>query len=98
MSAVRLRHSKSLTKDAGANAFMSKVKVLFLSANPAATTRVQIDEEIRKVGVKLRASEYRDAFEFIPRFAARPDDLLQARPEHKPQIVTSAGTEAMPMS
>ena len=79
---------------------MDKIKVLFLSANPVATPKLQLDEEIRQIGIKLRASEYRDAFEFIPRFAARPDDLLQALQEHKPQIVhfSGHGTQGRPIS
>ena len=70
---------------------MDKVKVLFLSANPVATPKLQLDEEIRQIGIKLRAAEYRDAFDFVPRFAARPDDLLQALLEHKPEIVHFSG-------
>ena len=70
---------------------MNKVKVLFLSANPVATPKLQLDEEIRQIGIKLRAAEYRDAFDFVPRFAARPDDLLQALLEHKPEIVHFSG-------
>ncbi len=70
---------------------MNKVKVLFLSANPVATPKLQLDEEIRQIGIKLRAAEYRDAFDFVPRFAARPDDLLQALLEHRPEIVHFSG-------
>ena len=70
---------------------MDKIKVLFLSANPVATPKLQLDEEIRQIGIKLRAAEYRDAFDFVPRFAARPDDLLQALLEHKPEIVHFSG-------
>ena len=70
---------------------MNKVKVLFLSANPVATPKLQLDEEIREIGIKLRAAEYRDAFDFVPRFAARPDDLVQALLEHKPEIVHFSG-------
>ncbi len=70
---------------------MDRIKVLFLSANPVATPRLQLDEEIRQIGIKLRAAEYRDAFDFVPRFAARPDDLLQALLEHKPEIVHFSG-------
>ena len=75
----------------GAITVMDKVKVLFLSANPVATPKLQLDEEIRQIGIKLRAAEYRDAFDFVPRFAARPDDLLQALLEHKPEIVHFSG-------
>jgi hypothetical protein len=70
---------------------MKKVKVLFVSANPISTERLQIDDEIRQIGIKLRAAEHRDALGFIPRFAARPDDLLQGLLEHKPQIVHFSG-------
>ena len=58
---------------------------------PVATPKLQLDEEIRQIGIKLRAAEYRDAFDFVPRFAARPDDLLQALLEHKPEIVHFSG-------
>ena len=33
---------------------MDKIKVLFLSANPVATPKLQLDEEIRQIGIKLR--------------------------------------------
>jgi hypothetical protein len=70
---------------------MDKVKVLFLSANPAGTTKLQLDEEIRQIMTKIRASEYRDALELVPRFATRPDDFLQALLEHMPHIVHFSG-------
>ena len=72
---------------------MDKIKVLFLSANPVATPKLQLDEEIRQIGIKLRAAEYRDAFDFVPRFAARLDNLLPALLEHKPEIVHFSGSE-----
>ena len=56
---------------------MNKVKVLFISANPVGTTKLQLDEEIRQIMTKIRASEYRDALELVPRFATRPDDFLR---------------------
>src|SRR6185436_12928317 len=70
---------------------MDKVTVLFLSANPAGMTELQLDEEIRQIMTKIRESEYRDALELVPRFAARPDDFLQALLEHKPHIVHFSG-------
>jgi len=70
---------------------MDKVKVLFLSANPAGTTKLQLDEEIRQIMTKIRASEYRDVLELVPQFAVRPDDFLQALLEHKPHIVHFSG-------
>src|SRR5262249_27921656 len=70
---------------------MSKVKVLFLSANPAGTQPLQLDEEIRQITAKVRAAEYRDSLELISRWAVRPDDLLQALLEVKPDIVHFSG-------
>lgn len=70
---------------------MKKIKVLFLAANPAGTTQLQLDEEIRQITTKIRAAEHRDALEVIPRFAIRADDLLQALLEHKPHIVHFSG-------
>jgi tetratricopeptide (TPR) repeat protein len=70
---------------------MSKVKILFLSANPTQTDRLQIDEEFRQIQIKLRASEHGDAFELLPRFAARRDDILEALLDEKPEIVHFSG-------
>lgn len=70
---------------------MSKIKILFLAANPAATTRLQLDEEIREITTKIRAAEHRDSLEIIPRFAVRTDDLLQALLQHQPHIVHFCG-------
>jgi len=70
---------------------MSKIKILFLAANPAATKPVHLDEEIREITAKIRATEYRDSIELISRWAVRPDDLLQALLEHKPHIVHFSG-------
>ena len=70
---------------------MKKCKVLILSANPAGTKQLQLDEEIREIVEKLRASEHRDSVELIPRFAAPPDDFQQALLEHRPQVVHFSG-------
>jgi len=66
---------------------MSKIKTLFLAANPTGTTQLKLDEEIRAITAKIRASEYRDLLELVSVWAVRPDDLLQSLNEHKPQIV-----------
>jgi CHAT domain-containing protein len=70
---------------------MSKIKILFLAANPATTKPLQLDEEIREITAKVRAAEYRDSLELISQWAVRPDDLLQALLEHKPHIVHFSG-------
>ena len=70
---------------------MSKIKVLFLAANPAGTQPLQLDEEIRRITAKIRAAEYRDSLEMVSRWAVRPDDLLQALLEVKPHVVHFSG-------
>jgi CHAT domain-containing protein len=70
---------------------MDKIKVLFLAANPESTTRLKLDEEIREITSKIRASEYRDSVEIISAWAVRPDDLLQYLNQYKPQIVHFSG-------
>jgi hypothetical protein len=69
----------------------NKIKVLFFSANPTGTSKLQLDEEVRQITLKIRSSEHRDVLELIPRMAARPDDILQALLEHKPHIVHFSG-------
>jgi len=70
---------------------MAKIKILFLSANPVGTNPLRLDEEVRAIAEKIRASEYRENLELISRPALRPDDFLQALLEHKPDIVHFSG-------
>jgi hypothetical protein len=70
---------------------MEKVTVLFLAANPQGTNHLSLDEEIRSITEKIRASDRRDALDLISAWAVRPDDLLQKLNEHKPQIVHFSG-------
>jgi len=69
----------------------TKIKVLFLAANPQDQTELRLDEEIRAITEKIRSSDYRDSVELISRWAVRPSDLLQALNEFKPQIVHFSG-------
>lgn len=70
---------------------MSKIKVLFLSANPEGTTHLKLDEEVREIKTKIRAAEYRDSVELVTEWAVRPDDLLQYLNQYKPDIVHFSG-------
>lgn len=65
--------------------------VLLLAANPAGTSRLNLDEELRQILMKVRASEHRDAITFVPWFAARPDDLMQTLLQHRPDVVHFSG-------
>jgi CHAT domain-containing protein len=70
---------------------MGKIKILFVSANPAGTQQLKLDEEAREIEAKLRAAEHRDSLELITKWAVRPDDLLQALNQHRPHIVHFSG-------
>lgn len=69
----------------------SKVKILFLSANPFDEERLALDHEMRSVREKIRAAAHRDLVDLVSEWAVRPDDLLQALNEHKPHIVHFSG-------
>jgi CHAT domain len=70
---------------------MTKIKALFLAANPRSTNRLAIDEEMHAIEQKLRASEHRDALVFQSAWAVRPDDLLQLLNQYQPHIVHFSG-------
>lgn len=70
---------------------MSNCKILFFAANPQGTGPLSLDEESRQIDQKIRASDHRDVLEFIPKFAVRPDDLLQYLNQHRPQVVHFSG-------
>lgn len=70
---------------------MEKVRILFLSANPKSTTPLAIDEEIRAIEQRIRASEYRDSLQLIPKLAVRPDDVLHALMEYQPAVIHFSG-------
>ncbi|RMD91158.1 MAG: CHAT domain-containing protein [Calditrichaeota bacterium] len=70
---------------------MNKIKILFLAANPQNTPQLRLDEEIRAITEKIRASDYRDSLELVSVWAVHPDDLLQSLNEHKPHIVHFSG-------
>lgn len=69
----------------------NKIKILFLASNPRDSAILQLDEEVREIGIKLRSTEYRDSIEFITRWAVRTEDLLQILNEVKPTIVHFSG-------
>lgn len=65
--------------------------MLFLASNPKDTSKLALDEEIREITLKIRASEYRDSIILNSSWAVRPDDLLQMLNQHQPQIVHFSG-------
>ena len=70
---------------------MATMRILFLAANPGATSALKLDEESREIGVKIRGSEFRDSVELITQWAVRPDDLLQFLNQYRPHIAHFSG-------
>lgn len=69
----------------------SRIRILWLAANPLSTARLALDEEAREVTEKLRLARDREVFELITRWAVRPTDLLQQLNEHRPHVVHFSG-------
>ncbi|MBW4649223.1 MAG: hypothetical protein KME06_11015 [Kastovskya adunca ATA6-11-RM4] len=67
------------------------IKVLFLASNPIDQNQLRLDEEIRAITEKIRASEHRDSVQLVSRWAVRPSDILQVLNELKPHIVHFSG-------
>jgi CHAT domain len=67
------------------------IKILFLAANPAGTTPLALDEEIRAIDGKLRGSAHRDHIELASHWAIRLDDLSGILMRHRPDVVHFSG-------
>ncbi|HWO21035.1 MAG TPA: NACHT domain-containing protein, partial [Kofleriaceae bacterium] len=68
-----------------------KHKILFLAANPSGLTARKLDEEAHAIQEELQLASQRDQFEFVPRLAAQPMDLLRALRAVRPSIVHFVG-------
>lgn len=69
----------------------TKIKVLFLTANPEGSTQLRLDKEIRYVKNGFQSATQRDKFEFISEPAVRIADITRAITSQKPQIVHFSG-------
>jgi hypothetical protein len=68
-----------------------KARILFLAANPSGAGPLELAREQQQITEKIRDADYRDAIEFIPIVATRPDDLLRTLLSHKPHVVHFSG-------
>jgi len=68
-----------------------QLTILFVSANPAATARLALDEEARLIERELRMAKYRDAFRIRTLWAARPLDLVRGLHDESPAVIHFAG-------
>jgi CHAT domain len=68
-----------------------KINVLFLASNPTDQSSLRLDQEIRLIQEKIRASEYRDSINLQSRWAVQSKDILQAINEVQPHIIHFSG-------
>lgn len=69
----------------------NKQKVLFLSANPRGTPKLDLDRELRAMRDVLGASRLRDQYELEIEPAVRLDVIMRTLLRHQPAIVHFAG-------
>jgi CHAT domain-containing protein len=67
------------------------MRILFLAANPVATTRLDLEEELRSLERELDAVEYRDEVTLVAKHAVQPDDLVRHVRRERPTVVHFAG-------
>ncbi len=67
------------------------VRVLFLAANPADTTRLRLDREIQAIGRALQASGLHDRFELQQSWAVGPAEIQDSLLRYRPDIVHFSG-------
>lgn len=67
------------------------MKILFLSASPLTSARLDIELEAKAIRAALAASRYRDAITFIDESAVTPSDLVKLIDSVRPQILHFSG-------
>jgi acetyltransferase-like isoleucine patch superfamily enzyme len=70
---------------------MNTIKILFLSADPADTVRLRLQEELRNIREKIQLSRHRDSCSIESRESVRAGDISQAIFDVEPQIVHFSG-------
>jgi hypothetical protein len=70
---------------------MDKKKILILSANPKATPRLRLDEEVREIEEGLQRAKHRERFEIKSKWAVRLRDIRRALLDEEPNIVHFCG-------
>lgn len=69
----------------------SRIKILFLAADPSDVTRLRLMQELREIREKLQPSKGRENFLLESRESVRPGDISQAFFDVEPQIVHFSG-------
>lgn len=69
-----------------------QIKILFVAANPADTTRLELDTEFRAIQDQLLRGKYRDSFKLLgPQLAATIQDFTSALIRDQPHVVHFCG-------
>jgi hypothetical protein len=67
------------------------IKILFLAANPAGTTKLALDEELRAIDAKIRGAEYGHRFTLRSHWAVRLEELSGFLMRYRPHIIHFSG-------
>ncbi len=67
------------------------IRVLFLAANPAETTRLRLDREIQAIERALQAGGLHDRFDLQQVWAVGPEEIQDSLLRHRPDIVHFSG-------
>ncbi|TMQ09680.1 MAG: CHAT domain-containing protein [Deltaproteobacteria bacterium] len=67
------------------------IRTLLLAANPLATTRLRLDEEVRSIDQAIQRGRHRDRFELATQWALRIDELHSHLLRYRPEIVHFSG-------
>ncbi|MEG3858552.1 CHAT domain-containing protein [Microcoleus sp. herbarium12] len=70
---------------------LTLMKILFLSANPPGTPRLDLDKEVSKIEDGLKRSKLCDRFGLVSKWAVDSQDLRRALLEENPDIVHFSG-------
>ncbi|MEH1899757.1 MAG: CHAT domain-containing protein [Nostoc sp.] len=65
--------------------------ILILAANPANTSRLRLDAEVREIEEGLQRADKGGQFKLVQKWAVRSRDFYRAILEHRPQIVHFSG-------
>ncbi|MGV6954719.1 hypothetical protein [Pseudomonas chlororaphis] len=86
-------HAETQSSIKKLTALPEKITVAFFASDPGSNsaTRLALDEEVRSIGMKIRASDHRDSVKLESRWAVRPGDILQAINELKPTVIHFSG-------
>ena len=67
------------------------ITILFLAANPAGTSQLDLTEEVNAIDDELYKSKFRERFNLEQRFELKPDEISEQLLRHNPQIVHFSG-------